>query len=535
MAISSLSPPAGPVSGTVVISGSGFGASQSLGSGQVTFNGVAAGIVSWSDTGITVKVPTNASSGPVTVARYNGASNGAPFTVEGSATVDNISPAVAPAGSTIIITGSGFGATQSNSLVTFYGGSTAEIVSWSDTQIVAKVPFAASTGGVGVWVGGVSGSHFTVIISATAQVTDSLGHSSSYTAEMLGGGWLVTETTGSGCSTCTIRGVIHNNYDITTGNLLSHTDELGHGTSYTYDASNNLASTSTQLDANTTVQTSYTYNSFGEPLTVIDPLGNTTTNAYDANGNLTSVTAPKPDANTPASVTSFIYDPKGQLTTITDPLNHVTTLGYYPTGLIYTITDQQQNVTTYEYDLRGNRTAVVDALQNRTTFTYDMGNRLTKITYPDTTLVSFTYDSRGRRTSVTDQNGKTTTYAYDDADRLSSVTDAALNKTSYAYDTENNLLSITDAAGHITSFDYAPFGRVTQTAFPSGLAESYVYDAIGNLTSKTDRKGQQIIYLYDALNRLTHKGYPDATSIDYAYDLVGKIKQVTDLPPFSAR
>ena len=100
--------------------------------------------------------------------------------------------------------------------------------------------------------------------------------------------------------------------------------------------------------------------------------------------------------------------------------------------------------------------------------------------------------------------------------------------TTYAYDTENDLLSVTDAAGHITSFTYDELRRLTQTSFPSGLAESFIYDAVGNLTSKTDRKGQTINYVYDALNRLTHKGYPDASGVDYVYDLVGKIKQVTD-------
>ena len=69
---------------------------------------------------------------------------------------------------------------------------------------------------------------------------------------------------------------------------------------------------------------------------------------------------------------------------------------------------------------------------------------------------------------------------------------------------------------------------MTQTSFPSSLAETYAYDAIGNLTSKTDRKGQTITYLYDALNRMTQKNYPDSTSVEYVYDLVGKVMQVND-------
>jgi len=100
--------------------------------------------------------------------------------------------------------------------------------------------------------------------------------------------------------------------------------------------------------------------------------------------------------------------------------------------------------------------------------------------------------------------------------------------TQYAYDTEDNLTSITDANGHSTQFAYNPRGWVTQTTFPSSLAESYNYDAVGNLLSKTDRKGQTIQYVYDALYRMTQKSYPDSTAVEYVYDLVGKIQQVSD-------
>ncbi len=81
------------------------------------------------------------------------------------------------------------------------------------------------------------------------------------------------------------------------------------------------------------------------------------------------------------------------------------------------------------------------------------------------------------------------------------------------------LTNITDANNHVTNFSYDAFGRVTQTAFPSGHAETYAGvhpersapcaprvilrgrgNADNNLTSKTDRKSQTIQYLYDALN-----------------------------------
>jgi YD repeat-containing protein len=115
--------------------------------------------------------------------------------------------------------------------------------------------------------------------------------------------------------------------------------------------------------------------------------------------------------------------------------------------------------------------------------------------------------SNGRRITSTDQNNKTTTCTYDDADRLTAVTDPASNTTQFAYNAR---------------------GWVTQTTFPSTLAESYAHDLVGNLLSKTDRRGNTIQYLYDALYRLTQKTYPDTTNVEYAYDLANKVLQVND-------
>src|SRR6202034_687813 len=69
---------------------------------------------------------------------------------------------------------------------------------------------------------------------------------------------------------------------------------------------------------------------------------------------------------------------------------------------------------------------------------------------------------------------------------------------------------------------------VTQSTFPSTLAEYYNYDLVGNLLPKPDSKGNTIQYLYDTLYRLTQKTYPDTTNVEYAYDLANKVLQVND-------
>src|SRR6266568_2141856 len=526
--INSITPPGAQIGATVTLSGSGFGVSPAY--FPVSFNGVVAqGYNGGSDTTITVQVPGGATSGPVTVTEDGVTSNGVQFTVLEALSVTGIAPNVAPVGTSITITGTGFGPTQSNSTASFYGGA-GTVSSWSDTQIVATVPATASSGQMTVSVGGIVayGPWFT--LSTTVNLTDSLSNPTTYVSQVIGGKWVSTTSQGSGCSSCTVRGTIQNTYD-SRGNLLSKTNELGATTTYTYDSNNNVTSVSVPIAPATYATTRYTYNGFGEVLTTTDPMGNVTTNAYDANGNLLTVTSPPPNGSTGPSVTQFAYNSLGELTRITDPRNNVTTLAYYPTGLINTITDAQQNVTTYVYDTHGNRTSVTDAMQNQTTFAYDTGDRLKTITYPGSTgTTTFTYDNRGRRTSVTDQNGKTTTYAYDDADRLTSVTDAATpgNVTTYGYDTENNLTSIQDANNHTTTFAYDAFGRAIRTTFPSSLSEYYYYDAVGNLITKTDRKNQTITYTYDQLNRLTGKTYPDNTAVNNTYDNDSRLIQVSD-------
>ncbi len=525
--ISSLSPPAGAVGGTVTINGSGFGSNQGTTS-SVSFDGTGTSIQSWSDTAIQVTVPPS-SSGLVTVTVNGVTSPGAEFQVEALPVIYSLSQNSGQAGMYITISGNGFGQTQSDSTVTFSGVG-ASVTSWNDNEIGVVVPEAVP-GRVTVTVAGLTAQGPNFFVNVQAALTNSLGYTTTYTSNYVSGKWLLMNAEGPGCSSCSIRNNVQYSYD-SNGNVLSKIDANGNTTTYTYDPNtNNMLSQSALLNG-AAVTTSYTYNSFGEVQTMTDPLNQMTTNTYDnSNGNLLSITTPAPDSQTPPSVTQFAYNTLGELTQITDPLGNSTSIQYNSVGLISSITDAKGNTTSYTYDARGNRTSVIDPVNGSahpTIFKYDIMNRLLEIDYPNATSVSFTYDYRGRRITATDQNSRTTTYAYDDADRLLSVTDPANNVTQFGYDTESNLTSITDANDHTTTFTYDAFGRVVQTTFPSTLYEMYGYDPIGNLKSKTDRKNQTIQYVYDSLYRLTKKTYPDTSIATFVYDLVGKIQSVTD-------
>ena len=144
---------------TVIIAGTGFGASR--GASVVNFNEVAATIVSWSNSSITCTAPLGLSTGNVVVVMGSTSSNAVPYQVFTSSVIwintsTGMSPASGHVGDTVTITGQGFGTSTTQYGVTvgnvlFNGTSSpASITSWTDNQIVCTVPSGTVTGTVTV-------------------------------------------------------------------------------------------------------------------------------------------------------------------------------------------------------------------------------------------------------------------------------------------------------------------------------------------------------------------------------------------------
>ena len=145
--ITSLNPASGPVGSNVLITGTGF-IVGGVG-GTVTFNGMLAAPSTYNGTQIIVPVPAGATTGNVVVTVAGQSSAGVLFTVTTLAapTIVSITPATGPVGISVTIAGTNFGAFQGNSSVRFFSppflivqSIAAQIVSWSNTSIVAIVP-----------------------------------------------------------------------------------------------------------------------------------------------------------------------------------------------------------------------------------------------------------------------------------------------------------------------------------------------------------------------------------------------------------
>lgn len=167
--ILSVSPTSGVPGTQVTITGSGFGAAQ--GTGQVWL-GTANGVVqSWSDTQVIALVATRSNSGNAQILQNGVMSNAVSFAVN-SLNITSVTPNSGGPGTSVTITGTGFGSSQGNGTA-WIGSTSGQVVSWSTTQVVAVVAANAVTGIVkieqnGVWSNAVA---FTVPTSNTNALT----------------------------------------------------------------------------------------------------------------------------------------------------------------------------------------------------------------------------------------------------------------------------------------------------------------------------------------------------------------------------
>jgi IPT/TIG domain len=141
--VNSVSPSSAAPGTQVTISGVGFHAVQ--GSGQLWLGTAMGQVNSWSETQIVATVAANSSSGYISVIQDGLWSNFIDFTVLGPPHITQIDPKSGPVGTTVTISGSGFGSTQSGGQV-WIGGTSANVTQWSDTSIQATVANNAVSG-----------------------------------------------------------------------------------------------------------------------------------------------------------------------------------------------------------------------------------------------------------------------------------------------------------------------------------------------------------------------------------------------------
>jgi YD repeat-containing protein len=295
--ITSLSPASGAVGDSITVTGTDFGATQ--GSSTITFNGTNATPSNWSNTSITVPVPTGATSGSVVTTVAGVAGNAVSFTVKPKITA--IDPGSGVAGEPLTITGTTFGATQGSSTITFNGVS-ATPTSWSDTSISVPVPATATTGPVVVTSGGTASSGFTFNVTTTVTLSGKitvLGGSTPIpgaTVKAIQGNTVVATQTTNGLGDYAFA-------SLTVGTYTVEAAATGYGTKRKNLVSvvSNPTTANLALDAIISGPVSYVYDSVGRLIATVNPT-DTVIYSYDASGNLLSISR---QSSTQVAVLSF--------------------------------------------------------------------------------------------------------------------------------------------------------------------------------------------------------------------------------------
>lgn len=158
-------PVSGPVGTKVVLFGKGFGAERGA-NDALLINGQPATIAQWGDTVIVAHVPLGATSGPLVLKREGQSRQLGPFTVV-MPKAKSLSPATAPIGTLVRITGENFGFYSESGSTPFafvdfnkgdnaveFGGVPGIIYRWHNDRIDVWVPFSAKSGPVVVKRGG---------------------------------------------------------------------------------------------------------------------------------------------------------------------------------------------------------------------------------------------------------------------------------------------------------------------------------------------------------------------------------------------
>lgn len=200
--------------------------------------------------------------------------------------ISAVSPTVGPAGTSVTISGSNFGATQGSSTVTF-NGVAATPTSWSAGTIVAPVPASATTGPVVVTVNGSAsnGQTFTVgsvgsLAGTVTRAGDSAPITGAQVKAMQSGVVKATATTGAGGAYT--FSLLAGTYDV-------QATAAGYGTqTQTGQQVTGQATTAFNFTLNSVFVT-YIYDELGRLVGAVDPNGETVRYSYDAVGNLTSV------------------------------------------------------------------------------------------------------------------------------------------------------------------------------------------------------------------------------------------------------
>ena len=299
--------------------------------------------------------------------------------------------------------------------------------------------------------------------------------------------------------------------------------------------------------------TSYTFNAYGNPLTIADPAGTTTmtwdtgtdvlmrskTDArnvrtdydYDTQGNVTRETVDGASTDSEYEIQTVAPYSKSQLTSRTDRNRHTTRFELDPRGNVLAEV-RPIGTIRHSYQSNGDRLSTTDANQHTTRFEYDIYGNQSAVIAPNGVRTETHRDARGRVDYIEDGRGNRTTVTYDLQDNPLLQVNARGDQRVRTFDALGNKLTERDEEGRTTTWSYFPGSLVRDITVtgPGGPAQrSFTYNGAGHKESETDWRGHTTTYAYDTSLRLDRRTEPQGKVTTYTYDEVGNLRTETTL------
>jgi len=317
----------------------------------------------------------------------------------------------------------------------------------------------------------------------------------------------------------------------------------------------------------------------------------TTFDYWEPSGLPKTITYPSPggpggsDIGQSTQQESFTYDAFGNILTITTPKNGYTRTGLQTATITTTfnynnpstgvsavcepisVSDNAGHVTQYRYDEQGNVTAFFDSLNHETDATYNIANQRTYIAFPATNrngygmrqssaTFAYAYPSGPENCETSfDELGHQVHVAYSGYDlegQPINVHGSGVQPSSCQYDAAGRRVTLTDGNNQTTRYYYNAAGYSDAVTYPGYAGPTPAYDQVsgtwsnvsgpdstrvaaydndGNPTRCVDGNGREVDYTYnDPDSLLTDVNFiaDSSLNVHYHYDSYGRQDTVRD-------
>ena len=191
-------------------------------------------------------------------------------------------------------------------------------------------------------------------------------------------------------------------------------------------------------------------------------------------------------------------------------------------GRIFRITDPMGNTMEYAYDENGDLVAFTDRESHTTKYTYDSGHNLVNIIDArDVRALTAEYDDDGRLVATTDANGNRIEMSHEIDNYQDIVTDRLGYTTVYQYDERGNITRKTDALGKSTIYTYDENNNPLTETDSLGNTTKHAYDEQGNLLTFTDPLGNVTSYTHNTRGQILTTSDPLGNTTTNTYDVEG--------------